>query len=80
MAKHRIKITDEILDFNTVEDFALIRSEYKQKQQVLAKIACAKRNNVKIWGQYQMYSILKYIKESYGPKYLQQFRRASKQQ
>ena len=48
MAKHGIKITDEILDFNTVEDFALIRSEYKQKQQVLAKIACAKRNNVKI--------------------------------
>lgn len=34
MAKHGIKITDEILDFNTVEDFALIRSEYKQKQQV----------------------------------------------
>lgn len=34
MAKHGIKITDEILDFNTIEDFALIRSEYKQKQQV----------------------------------------------
>ena len=49
------------------------------KQQVLAKIDCAKRNNVKIWGQYQMYGILKYIKEKYGPKYLQQFRRANKQ-
>ena len=34
MAKHGIKQTDEILDFDTVEDFALIRSEYKQKQQV----------------------------------------------
>ena len=36
------------------------------KQQVLAKIDCAKRNNVKIWGQHQMYDILKYIKEKYG--------------
>lgn len=34
MAKHGIKLTDEILDFNTVEDFAAIRAEYKQKQQV----------------------------------------------
>jgi len=49
------------------------------KQQVLAKIDCAKRNNVKIWGQHQMYDILKYIKEKYGPNYLQQFRRTSKQ-
>jgi len=31
MAKHGIKLTDEILDFNTVEDFAVIRAEYKQK-------------------------------------------------
>ena len=42
MAKHGIKITDEILDFNTVEDFALIRSEYKQKQQV--RFYCTKCN------------------------------------
>lgn len=34
MAKHGIKLIDEILDFNTVEDFAMIRAEYKQKQQV----------------------------------------------
>lgn len=34
MAKHGIKLTDEILDFNTVEDFTMIRAEYKQKQQV----------------------------------------------
>lgn len=49
------------------------------KQQVLAKIDCAKRNGVKIWGQYQMYNILKYIKEKYGPNYLQQFRRTNVQ-
>lgn len=42
MAKHGIKITDEILDFNTVEDFTLIRAEYKQKQQV--RFYCAKCN------------------------------------
>lgn len=44
------------------------------KQQILAKIDCAKRNGVKIWGQYQMYDILKYIKTKYGKEYLQQFR------
>ena len=42
MAKHGIKITDEILDFNTVEDFALIRSEYKQRQRV--RFYCTKCN------------------------------------
>ena len=42
MAKHGIKITEEILDFNTVEDFSLIRAEYKQKQQV--RFYCTKCN------------------------------------
>ena len=34
MAKHGTKLTDEILDFSTVEDFSLIRDEYKQPQLV----------------------------------------------
>lgn len=42
MAKHGIKITEEILDFDTIEDFSLIRSEYKQKQQV--RFYCIKCN------------------------------------
>ncbi len=51
----------------------------KLDKQMLAKMKCAFDNHVEVWGQFKVQPYLKYIKEKYGSKYLQQFRRVNKQ-
>lgn len=55
------------------------KNPYKNKDkipdsQIEAKMKCAMENGVKIWSETKIKKFLTYIKETYGPDYLKQFR------